>query len=125
MVAAFERSLDERLSRYNPSSGAAAAATAVPPAAPGAAVSDPRKTRAASQQSSRKARTSRKARKDGPVVVNVGDKVQVFWEAEGQWFAGEVVSVDTSDNTYEVYYFVDKEKHWHGTDMEVRTFLTS
>ena len=55
-----------------------------------------------------------------PVRVEVGDRVRVFWEGEKQWYKGIVVSVDKTDNTYEVNYDDDGGKYWHGNDMKVR-----
>ena len=57
---------------------------------------------------------------DGPVSVCVGDNVEVFWDSMGEWYAGEVLSVDHSDETYLVHYFADNEEHWHTGDMNVR-----
>ena len=52
--------------------------------------------------------------------VCVGDNVEVFWDSMGEWYAGEVLSVDHSDETYLVHYFADNEEHWHTGDMNVR-----
>ena len=59
-------------------------------------------------------------RPDGPVSVCVGDKVEVFWDMEGEWYEGEVIAVDNSDETYLVHYFADNEEHWHTGDMDIR-----
>ena len=57
---------------------------------------------------------------DGPVCVSIGDKVDVFWEYETEWFAGQVIDVDDNDCTYEVHYFLDDKKFWHDTEWNVR-----
>lgn len=53
--------------------------------------------------------------------VYVGERVEVFWPNEAKWFRGVVREVDDTDNTYKVYYFVDKEEVWHGSDWDVRS----
>ena len=57
----------------------------------------------------------------GPVCVEVGERVEVFWPGEGTWFVGTVVEVDVHDSTYKVLYDIDQEEHWHGEDMDVRS----
>jgi len=59
-------------------------------------------------------------RDDGPLCVCVGDRIEVFWEHEGEWFGGEVIQVDKSDDTFRVCYFLDDTRMWHGQDWDVR-----
>ena len=99
---------------------------------PRAAAAASRKQRATSRNTRAATRASRDtradvsaSRHDGPVCVRVGDRVEVFWEGEGEWYAGEVVEVDNSDETYKVHYFVDGCDEWHGSDMDVRTLVES
>ena len=93
-----------------------------------AAAKTSHKSRGASAKTSRKSRASAKilskSRVDGAACVLVGERVEVFWEGEGEWYAGKVTKVD-SDGTYQVYYFSDHEKHWHGSEWDVRTLVES
>ena len=63
------------------------------------------------------------SRPDGDVYVDVGAIVQVYWDMEGKWFSGDVVEIDTTDNTYKVHYFADNEQHWHTQDMKIRVLV--
>ena len=84
-----------------------------------AAAAPTNKTRAAS----RKTRAASRKAHDGGVYVEVGDRVQVFWEGEGEWYGGEVINVDRKDGSYRVHYFLDNEKVWHGPEWDVRTLV--
>ena len=115
-------------------------AAAPPPQTSRAATSPPKPTRATRKSSRRDAGAAPKTNHasslrpnssptihgwsltDGPVSICVGDKVEVFWDTMGKWYAGEVVALDESDQTYMVHYFADHEEYWHpgpGT-MDVR-----
>ena len=75
---------------------------------PSRAAGSPPKT---SRTPRNRVRASAPTRTDGPVCVNVGDRVEVFWDTLGEWYAGEVIDVDKSDETYMVHYFEDNQKH--------------
>ena len=84
-----------------------------------AAAAPTNKTRAASC----KTRAASRKAHDGGVYVEVGDRVQVFWEGEGEWYGGEVINVDRKDGSYRVHYFLDNENVWHGPEWDVRTLV--
>jgi len=91
-----------------------------------AAAAPTNKTRAAScktRAASRKPRSASRKAHDGGVYVEVGDRVQVFWEGEGEWYGGEVINVDRKDGSYRVHYFLDNENVWHGPEWDVRTLV--
>lgn len=44
----------------------------------------------------------------------------MFWDIEGEWYAGEVIEVSKSDETYCVHYFLDNKENWHAGDRPIR-----
>ena len=102
---------------------------ALPPRKPSPAAKsrrNPRRARPKNNQTSLSTspRESLKlSRPDGDVYVDVGAIVQVYWDMEGKWFSGDVVEIDTTDNTYKVHYFADNEQHWHTQDMKIRVLV--
>ena len=105
------------------STGKSSAAAAASTNKSRSAAAPARKPRAVAKHSHKPRAVGKPSHDDSPdpVCVFVGERVQVFWPCEGQWFTGVVDEVDESDGTYKVCYVIDGEEHWHGSDMEVRS----
>ena len=52
--------------------------------------------------------------------LTTGEGVQVYWASEGEWYEGEVIEIDETDQTFHIHY-VTGEKLWHPfSDFKVR-----
>ena len=100
-----------------------AEAASAPTNEPRAASTKTNKRRTASTRTRKPRAASGSRQPDGPVFVSVGDRVQVWWESEGEWYAGEVINVDEGDDTYEVRYFTDQTRLWHDSEWEIRRLV--
>ena len=98
-------------------------AASTKPPQPRAASTKPRKPRAASTRTRKPRAASQRSRSHNPVFVSVRDKIEVWWESEGEWYAAEVINVDEGDDTYEVRYFTDQTRLWHDSDWEIRRLV--
>ena len=45
-------------------------------------------------------------------LFQVGERVECFWSRYAEWYAGKVIHLDMSDNSFQVLYD-DGETHWH------------
>ena len=55
------------------------------------------------------------------IDLRVGECVEVWWEGEKEWYEGEVIDLDDSDKSFQIYYKLDSAKIWHAArDFSVR-----
>lgn len=45
--------------------------------------------------------------------LRVGDRVDVYWSGEKQWYNGKVTDLNKKDSMFEVFYFLDSKQLWH------------
>ena len=53
------------------------------------------------------------------LCLSVGERVEVFWSVEDQWFDGVVKEV--REDGCRVYYIMYDKEYWHGADVKIRS----
>ena len=43
----------------------------------------------------------------------IGDRVEVYWPAEKQWFVGDIADICDEEEQFHVHYIDDGEELWH------------
>ena len=107
----------------NPSPAAAAATANPSPAAATATTNPSPAAAAATTNSSPAAAAAADSNSDleWSFPHEIGDRVEVYWPAEGQWFAGDIEDICDAEEQFLVHYIDDDEEYWHlFRDMEVR-----
>jgi len=116
-----------------PPPAAAAATTPPPPAAPAATNSSPAAAAATTNPSPAAAAATTNS---SPAVTanstsdsewifphEIGDRVEVHWPAEKQWFVADIADTCDEEEQFLVHYIDDDEEHWHPyRETEVRKY---
>jgi len=107
----------------NPSPAAAAAATNSSPAA-AAATTNPSPAAAAATTNSSPAVTANSTSDSEWIFPHeIGDRVEVHWPAEKQWFVADIADTCDEEEQFLVHYIDDDEEHWHPyRETEVRKY---